>query len=1650
MNQFLRTFRPFSAVSFSFTRGISFPSQNLKLFLKSLLFLLITFLSSSPTFGQGINCAGATPIAINGTCLSATITNTVSSGPASTCGAAVREGWYTFTVSGGPTNITIEATADRNLAIQLLRSTASCTGLSEISCTNNVTGQGAGFGTETVTTVLANGIYYIKILNVGANVDMILQSLCVKICTSISNNFVTYSNGTSGQLSATAAENANAVLNASPVGTYFATVNFASYGTPGGIAPNFTYGTCHSATSQSVTEGLILGNTGSTSILASNGSYGDPCSGTAKSLYILASYAQTICSGANINITGSTPTGGNGTYSYQWQSSTTSATSGFGPAAGTNNGVNYTSGALTQDIWFRRVITSCTYSSTSAVVLVKVNPAPASTVVSGGGTFCGSTTITASGGTGGTIYFQGTTSGGTSITTASSSQSVTASGTYYFRSRSAAGCWGAEGSVLVNITPLVTGISGGPTPTNASSGICYSGTGVISNISWSSVTAATSYDVYFGPNSLPSSITANVTTNTYAVGTLLANTTYHWKIVPRNSCGITSGAPATWTFSTGSGPCLSAYCKPTTATPTNTYITDVRFLGTLNDTQNNNNGYSGGYQDFTGLANKTMQAAGEGVNVFVQSNGVDAVFKAWVDWNKDGLFDNTGPVTPTSELVFTSGGIRAISTTFGIVIPAGTAPGNYTIRIRNYVCLTGTCIGTNYTACENFAGTNFGEAEDYIITVIANCAANLTAVTPAVNCGPGTLTLSGTANAGTTTLRWYNAVTGGTMLAETPVNASFAASYTTPSISTTTTYYVTAYNGTCESIFRTPVVARIRPIPMISFNLPPASANFCGDDNTLKLTSAGEQEEINLIEENFDSGLGVFGVASGAGDTSTVTQTQWQNKGSIYTPVGAIWKPAISSGFGGNKFAFATSDYSTRTIHTIMTTTGSLDTTGFTTLKLNFSAFYSYYGDTSPAAGGTIEGLFVEVSTNGTVWTPVKTFSSSLGIGTLFSQQTIDLNAYRGFSNLKLRFRYIAYWGDGLALDNIKLYGDKPLTTSFVWTAPNIGIYNDDCVTNYVNGTPTSSVCIKPTQAQLETIPSWNISALATLSNGCTTTGVISVQNNNKVWDTNTSTNWQDVKWTPTSSVPDISKCVLIKQPVNILTGGNFEAKNVKVISGGMLTINKDSSLKIQDYLNNQSVAGAVQLESDGNLIQVNDGININTGSITAKKTMKISGPRKQYNYLMSPLEGQSLKTIYPGIDFVLYHNETNNYFYNSSGAYIKGRGLAVKEPNITAVPSTPSVTATYTGKPTNGSFTYNLINTAPAAVGTGTSVRGYNLIGNPYPSNIDMTQFYAINGGNTGTLSSTFYFWDSSVNDIYVQQGSNYGGQSYGQFNADSGLGTPATGDIGSTSLVTPTRYVKVGKAFMSRTVSANTSLLFNNSIRTNATPPLNSRNVEINENSGNHYSVSLVSSANIACTIAIGYFEGGSDALARDDSFSLLGSDALYSIVEDQYLSINGKNSFAVTDIVALGSTHFSAGNYRIMLKSQDGIFANGQNIYLKDKQTGFITDLTQGAYTFSANEGPSTGRFEIVYEPETVLATDGAKKENLLVYRDGKDFIVKAQNKKITHVEVFDGAGRLINALTPNNLKAVISSDQMINGVYILKISQNGEITSKKIIH
>ena len=538
---------------------------------------------------------------------------------------------------------------------------------------------------------------------------------------------------------------------------------------------------------------------------------------------------------------------------------------------------------------------------------------------------------------------------------------------------------------------------------------------------------------------------------------------------------------------------------------------------------------------------------------------------------------------------------------------------------------------------------------------------------------------------------------------------------------------------------------------------------------------------------------------------------------------------------------------------------------------------------------------------------------------------------------------------------------------------------------------------------------------------------------------------WTGTAWTP--SPPQPSDKAIISGDYNSEDHGGFTVCQCEIKNTATLTIAENTKVQVSDFMKND---GNIVVQPKGNFIQITEtDSNSGTGTFRAIQNIVV-GNHQQYNYLISPTENTNLKNVYRDaggntvpVPYVLYHDEKNNRFFNSSGAYIKGRALAVKEP-ATAT----AVTAVFDGKPANGAFSYTIVNSNPTNL-----KRGFNLIGNPYPSNMDLIKFYQDNSAGNN-LSPTFYFWDNNANTQTAQTGDLYEGQAYATFNAatppGTGTATKAAGDTGTTVLKDPTRYVKIAQGFMTQLENTGSMALnFSNSTRKESPAQGFFGRAVLEETQVDRYWLNMINSNNIATNIAMVYFDGGTDGFTREDSRAMGGSDAVYSMVDGEKVAINGKSTFAVTDKVALGTSHFADGDFIIGMDKTQGIFAGGQPVYLKDRYTGIITNLSEGDYSFTASAGESTGRFEIIYTPETVLSTEGNVREELKVYRDGDNFVIEVQSKKITLVEMYDATGRLIVSVYPNSTKAVLNSHTLNNGVYILRIGRSGEFTTRKIM-
>lgn len=254
---------------------------------------------------------------------------------------------------------------------------------------------------------------------------------------------------------------------------------------------------------------------------------------------------QTICSGqAASPLTGSTPTGGNSSYSYLWEQSNDNIT--WVAASGTNNLQGYSPGVLTSTTYFRRVVTSamCASNSSSAV-LITVLPVITNNTISSNQTLCGAqapATLTGpapSGGSGTFTYLWEqstdniiwTAATGTNNTQNYSPSSISV--VHYFRRIVTSGsCTSTSNTITVTVEPVLTNntvtssqtICSGQIPSGLTGSVPFGGNGSyaytwqssIDNISWTAAPGINS-----GQNYAPGSLTV---------------TTYYRRVVNSSTC----------------------------------------------------------------------------------------------------------------------------------------------------------------------------------------------------------------------------------------------------------------------------------------------------------------------------------------------------------------------------------------------------------------------------------------------------------------------------------------------------------------------------------------------------------------------------------------------------------------------------------------------------------------------------------------------------------------------------------------------------------------------------------------------------------------------------------------------------------------------------------------------------------------------------------------------------------------------------------------------------------------------------------------------------------------------------------------------------------------------------------------------------------
>lgn len=508
------------------------------------------------------------------------------------------------------------------------------------------------------------------------------------------------------------------------------------------------------------------------------------------------------------------------------------------------------------------------------------------------------------------------------------------------------------------------------------------------------------------------------------------------------------------------------------------------------------------------------------------------------------------------------------------------------------------------------------------------------------------------------------------------------------------------------------------------------------------------------------------------------------------------------------------------------------------------------------------------------------------------------------------------------------------------------------------------------------------------------------------------------------SGTPDETTPVQINADLTLTEDMDF--CSCQVNGTAILTVPAEKNLTVKGKITVNQNADMV-ISNTGALIQ-KDNVT-NSGNITVhRNSSKIR--RLDYTLWSSPVSGQPLRSFSAqtlSTRFYTYNTSTNQYaLADTTGTFATGAGYLIRTPN--GHPIAPTVhSGTFKGVPHNGDISYALAYTGQA--------NSYNAVGNPYPSPLNIDAFI---DDNESAIHGTLYVW-RKANDSAT---SSYGTITKFGYAANTAAG--GTNDYA----IDPDGRLNIGQGFLVNAKAA-TNLIFTNAMRVG-----NSTNQFFRQNQNNatsRFRLNISGGNNFAQAVA-GYTSEATSGYDNglDGIFLQNGTLNIYTFSQNQKLAIQAKGEFSSNDVIRLGYKSTTARAYTINLHQPEGIFAQGQHVYLKDKSLNTLHDLSGGPYTFVTDSGTFDDRFDIVYTDGALGTPDYTSVAKAIIYSNDSKITVST-SKAIQAVIVYDITGRklfeqhninLTNYTTPH-----IASQTK---VLIVKATlEDGTVSSKKII-
>lgn len=503
----------------------------------------------------------------------------------------------------------------------------------------------------------------------------------------------------------------------------------------------------------------------------------------------------------------------------------------------------------------------------------------------------------------------------------------------------------------------------------------------------------------------------------------------------------------------------------------------------------------------------------------------------------------------------------------------------------------------------------------------------------------------------------------------------------------------------------------------------------------------------------------------------------------------------------------------------------------------------------------------------------------------------------------------------------------------------------------------------------------------------------------------------------------------------NYILGSDIVLNNLLVENGATVTVASGQSITLNNNLAN---SGSVELNSVSTSYSslIVEGKAL--GNVTYNRHVNTNATTGGNDLISAPVTGESFGDFASNNANIVSNpsNPTEKLF----GPFDKTVGLYLTYD--TDIPAEAAITLDpaigYRAASTDGmNFNFNgIVNTENidvAIVTAGPNNPEWNLIGNPYPSYISLSEFLSINNSAFAPISSGVYGYDGDASDGWE-------------------IWNQAYSDANPNAVITP------GQGFLVAAASASETVTFTTNMRTSGSSDDFIPGRVINPNIS-HLELSLNNESKIYHT---DFYFTENASLGLDpgyDSENFGGNVPEFSI----YSHLVNENSGNNMAIQSLGSSNLSDVTIPIGVNATQGeqitisisssTLPLSTEVYIEDNVNNTVTLLTENDFVLTPENNLSgTGRFFLRFSDASLSLEDFAN-NNLEIYATitPKSLFIKGNLDSITSLKIYDMQGRqvlntILNTSSNNNQ---IDLSNLLTGVYMVSLSNKTFSKTQKII-